>query len=208
MHTNQSDSSHVKAFRSMLEEFHETFKLPIVKSWSECNKDAIPLRINLIAEEFAEYQQAAVRKDILDALGDLTYVVAGTWITIGVFPPDYTEHVALMKTNHKPDLLRPVIAYLTELRKDKLCYMGLTSSTTVLHWQLEHAAFVLGVDLYILMSRIHASNMTKLWSPLDLPNKPDATTAYETKRGYVVKRNLDGKVIKSPGYKPVDLTDL
>jgi hypothetical protein len=199
----------VDEFRSLLVEFHETFKLPIARSWCDARKDAFPLRRNLIAEEFAEYYKATERIDILDGLGDLTYVVFGTYLTYGIFPRTYNYGEPIGKNEHKLDLLPFVNTMLVTLSTGKQCYNGLFNITTVLYWQLESAGFQLGINLLHVVKLIHASNMTKLWTDdiIDSRDKNN-TTAERTPRGWIVKRLVDGKVLKSPNYKPVDLTNL
>ena len=96
----------------------------------------------------------------------------------------------------------------TELKKEALCYTGLLSSTTVLYWKLEEAAYMLGIDLLNVVKLIHTSNMTKLWQDPDLPKIGMENVIYQTTKGCVVKRKSDGKVIKSPTYIPVNLTHL
>ena len=57
---------------------------------------------------------------------------------------------------------------------------------------------------------VHESNMSKLWAPAELQsinqlaNMPKDYTVEKTGVRYIVKRK-DGKVIKSPSYKPADI---
>ena len=57
---------------------------------------------------------------------------------------------------------------------------------------------------------VHESNMSKLWHPAELQsinqlaNMPKDYTVEKTGVRYIVKRK-DGKVIKSPSYKPADI---
>lgn len=57
---------------------------------------------------------------------------------------------------------------------------------------------------------VHESNMSKLWAPAELQsinqlaNMPKDYTVEKTGLRYIVKRK-DGKVIKSPSYKPADI---
>ena len=185
----------------MLEEFHRTFQLPICRTFAEAQASNLKLRHNLILEEYSEYSHAKERVDILDALGDLLYVVAGTWITIGIFPAEYAANPPPTRTNYKIEILPQVSKYLEELRKDHLCYKGLYGSTTPLYWRLETAAYTLGVDLLTVVRRIHASNMTKLWTDKLVAehwtNLPGHAANRVRDNLFVVKRVSDGKVIKS-----------
>lgn len=70
----------------MVRQFHEAFNLPM--------GDELPvptglrhLRSCLLAEEYAEYDQAEDRDDrieIADALADMVYVIYGTALTYGI----------------------------------------------------------------------------------------------------------------------------
>lgn len=57
---------------------------------------------------------------------------------------------------------------------------------------------------------VHESNMSKLWHPAELQmidkleNMPKEHTITKTQNRYIVKRK-DGKIIKSPSYKPADI---
>ena len=198
----------------MLEEFHTTFNLPVCRTFGDCNMANLPLRCTLISEEYSEYHNAKDRINTLDGLGDLTYVAVGTWITLGLMPSDWTGTPnPATKAGNRVELLLPVMAYLTELKKDKLCYKSLYSSETQLYWALENAAYYLNVDLVYLVKLIHESNMTKLWSKDDLVNSARTVTKEDfdftqTPKGWIVKRKTDGKVVKPSSYKPVDLSKL
>lgn len=202
----------VDQYRELLTEFHKTFKVPVCRTWAETDFSNYKLRYNLIAEEYKEYRIAENRVDILDALGDLLYVTAGTWITTGIFPAEVMGNNPPARSELKLDLLPQVTGMLLELSKEKPCYHGLISVTTPLYWRLEAAAYMLGVNLLEVVQRIHKSNMTKLWPEDVLKAKwPDLSSSHiaeNTAKGYIVKRISDGKVIKSPTYQPVDLTDL
>src|ERR1700742_5233933 len=68
-------------------EFHTTFKHPIVKSPAIPSKQRCALRIELLAEELKELQQA-VNDDnlteVADALCDLQYVLSGAILEFGL----------------------------------------------------------------------------------------------------------------------------
>lgn len=68
-------------------EFHTTFKHPIVAEPAIPSKERAQLRIELLAEELKELQEAADNKDIIevaDALCDLQYVLAGAVLEFGL----------------------------------------------------------------------------------------------------------------------------
>ena len=68
-------------------EFHQTFKHPIVDEASIPSKVRSQLRIDLIAEELKELQEAVENNDLVevaDALCDLQYVLAGAVLEFGL----------------------------------------------------------------------------------------------------------------------------
>lgn len=72
---------------SQVAEFHQTFKHPIVTEASIPSKNRSQLRIDLIAEELKELQEAVENNDLVevaDALCDLQYVLAGAVLEFGL----------------------------------------------------------------------------------------------------------------------------
>src|ERR1700743_3234775 len=68
-------------------EFHQTFKPPIVNQPAIPSKERCALRIELLAEELKELQQAVDDNnlvEIADALCDLQYVLAGAILEFGL----------------------------------------------------------------------------------------------------------------------------
>lgn len=68
-------------------EFHSTFKHPIVQEAAIPTKERSQLRIDLIAEELKELQEAVNNNDLVevaDALCDLQYVLAGAVLEFGL----------------------------------------------------------------------------------------------------------------------------
>jgi len=69
-----------------VEEFHKLFKIPILEEPTIIPQDRFNLRIALIEEELSELQDAYAAGDkveILDALGDLRYVLDGAILELG-----------------------------------------------------------------------------------------------------------------------------
>lgn len=202
-------------YKQMLVEFHTAFKLPIARSFAEADSKNCPLRINLLAEEFQEYRNAKERVEIIDALGDLCYVTIGATLTVGVTPLDLPKALEVIPNKGvlpKLDITMSVVALIRKLEQPVLCYRGLLDTLTKLYFNLEQASWALGFDLLTAVRLIHASNMSKLWtkeeirSIQDTPDLFSITSSLEGK--YIVKRTSDGKVIKSPGYSPVELSAL
>jgi len=72
---------------SQVAEFHQTFKHPVVAQASIPSKVRSQLRIDLIAEELKELQEAVDNNDLVevaDALCDLQYVLAGAVLEFGL----------------------------------------------------------------------------------------------------------------------------
>lgn len=72
---------------SQVAEFHKTFKHPILEQATIPAKERCQLRIDLIAEELKELQEAVNENnmvEIADALCDLQYVLAGAVLEFGL----------------------------------------------------------------------------------------------------------------------------
>ncbi len=67
--------------------FHRTFKHPILSSPAIPDQKRCALRVELIAEELREFQEAIEEKDIVaiaDALCDIQYVLSGAVLEFGL----------------------------------------------------------------------------------------------------------------------------
>jgi len=67
--------------------FHHTFQHPVLDSPQIPNEKRCRLRVNLIAEELKELEQAIADKDIVeiaDALCDIQYVLSGAVLEFGL----------------------------------------------------------------------------------------------------------------------------
>lgn len=72
---------------SQVAEFHKTFKHPILEQATIPAKERCQLRIDLIAEELKELQEAVNENnmvEVADALCDLQYVLAGAVLEFGL----------------------------------------------------------------------------------------------------------------------------
>lgn len=72
---------------SQVAEFHKTFKHPILEQATIPTKERCQLRIDLIAEELKELQEAVNDNnmvEVADALCDLQYVLAGAVLEFGL----------------------------------------------------------------------------------------------------------------------------
>ncbi len=72
---------------SQVAEFHQTFKHPIVAQPALPSSSRSQLRVDLLAEELRELQEAIASNDlteVADALCDLQYVLAGAVLEFGL----------------------------------------------------------------------------------------------------------------------------
>lgn len=68
-------------------EFHQTFRLPVLTTPTIPPSERCQLRVNLLAEELTELEQAIADQDLVeiaDALCDLQYVLSGAVLEFGL----------------------------------------------------------------------------------------------------------------------------
>lgn len=76
-----------KTTLDMVQEFHETYGLPVESAPNISDSKTNALRINLLAEEVEELKEALEQGDIvetLDALTDIQYVLDGAYLSFGL----------------------------------------------------------------------------------------------------------------------------
>jgi predicted HAD superfamily Cof-like phosphohydrolase len=76
-----------KTTLEQVQEFHETYGLPVEATPKIDDEKTNALRINLLAEELDELKEALAAGDIvevLDALTDLQYVLDGAYLSFGL----------------------------------------------------------------------------------------------------------------------------
>jgi len=76
-----------KSTLEMVQEFHETYGLPVEGEQTLSSEKTQALRINLLAEELDELKEALKDNDpveTLDALIDLQYVLDGAFLSFGM----------------------------------------------------------------------------------------------------------------------------
>jgi predicted HAD superfamily Cof-like phosphohydrolase len=73
--------------QQMVQEFHETFDIPVESIPMIPSEKVKSLRVKLIQEELNELEEALDNNDMVevaDALGDILYVVFGSAVSIGI----------------------------------------------------------------------------------------------------------------------------
>ena len=76
-----------KSTLERVQEFHETYGLPVLSAPDISDEKTNTLRINLLAEELDELKEALAAGDmveVLDALTDLQYVLDGAYLSFGL----------------------------------------------------------------------------------------------------------------------------
>ncbi len=76
-----------KSTLDQVQEFHETYGLPVAGEQTLADEKTRQLRINLLAEELDELKEALEQGDMvetLDALIDLQYVLDGAFLSFGM----------------------------------------------------------------------------------------------------------------------------
>ena len=76
-----------KTTLEMVQEFHETYGLPVESEQTTGSEKTKELRINLLQEELDELKEALKNNDMqetLDALVDLQYVLDGAFLSFGM----------------------------------------------------------------------------------------------------------------------------
>lgn len=101
-----------KTTLDQVQEFHETYGLPVLDVPNISDKKTNELRINLLAEELDELKDALEQGDMvetLDALIDLQYVLDGAFLSLGMahlktpaFDEVHRSNMSKLGTDGKP----------------------------------------------------------------------------------------------------------
>lgn len=177
-----------------VQEFNDTFGVVTrTKGGSDERKVRVreaKLRFKLIKEEFEELLDAVDDCDIVevvDALGDIRYVVIGAAQAFGIVRA--TQDIYWSDTNdYKSELASPEIQDQT-LKLLRLAILRNDADSTaqvlaLILKMVDDAAEFFGVNLASIVDAIHESNMSKLAAD-----------------GSVIRREGDNKVLKGENYK-------
>jgi predicted HAD superfamily Cof-like phosphohydrolase len=153
-----------------------------------------------------QYRDEDIAK-IADDLGDICYVVVGTAVSfkdlsLNCYSP-FEKHEASSTT---------LLLYYGYLYTEFYSVASLENRVRNIHENLYKLLELLynlanqfSLNLQIIFDEVHRSNMSKLWKYTELSDADFNTCTYyqvrETNR-YVMKRDQDGKIIKSPSYSP------
>ncbi|MCC6597358.1 MAG: nucleoside triphosphate pyrophosphohydrolase family protein [Alphaproteobacteria bacterium] len=91
-----------KTTLEQVQEFHETYGLPVESTPKINDAKTNALRINLLAEELDELKEALEQGDIvevLDALTDLQYVLDGAYLSFGLHAVKQTAFNEVHRSN-------------------------------------------------------------------------------------------------------------
>lgn len=196
----------------MVREFHTTFRQAAPRGFTDAKDATAELRFKLIEEEYKEWQAATpMSHELLDALVDLEYVVAGSFVGLGLAFEDPHRTYSLVLTNRKNPIDHYVAMALSALVVRPLCPRRLTDSLSDLLAWLDYCGRLNGFDMDTAFNIVHKANMSKLWkthqlTPLNKPADLGGTYMVNAIDGTVLVHNKAGKVLKPPGFVPPDLT--
>ena len=131
-----------KTTLEQVQEFHETYGLPVEAAPKIDDEKTNALRINLLAEELDELKEALAAGDVvevLDALTDLQYVLDGAYLSFGLhavktaaFDEVHRSNMSKLGEDGKPirrpedgkvmkgpNYFKPDIAQFVQSKKDK-----------------------------------------------------------------------------------------
>lgn len=190
----------------MVREFHTTFRQAAPRGFTDAKDATAELRFKLIEEEYKEWQAATpMSHELLDALVDLEYVVAGSFVGLGLAFENPGRVYKQELTNRKHPIDHYVAMALSALVVRPLCPRRLTDSLSDLLAWLDYCGRLNGFDMDTAFNIVHKANMSKAnWTMTDI--RPPDTTEDRLPNNRIVVYNKAGKVLKPPGFVSPDLT--
>lgn len=205
----------------------------VIKDISEAfipntNKDTFNKAFNLIVSEYHELEKAIQdnnKAEILDALGDIIYLLYGLATRMGVYCDSFLSSNTISSPNWNQNILKTVYPSITRLgffvgHPDEM--RGCVIRALIVCFEILSN---LGVDYYEVVSRIHERNMHKFadteeeahasvehyktWvsNTGESYKTPSYRLAPDGKR-WVIYDIETKKVLKVKGWIPPDLSDL
>lgn len=202
-----NEISNLVSTLSLVGDFCSKFDVYVPMTWDDSRDDSRALWANLISEEFIELTEATTRIDRLDAMCDLLYVAQGAVLSVGLRGDAYKTFGI-----NKP-LTKAVTDAVFQLRKTSPCQAGCRNDTTSLAVTMLRAGNAMFTPEKFIgaFTAVHENNMAKLWTEDDLKHLPADCTQKPKVLGlnnvrFLVRRKEDGKIMKPPQHKKVDLT--
>jgi hypothetical protein len=202
-------------YLNLVEEFHQAFHYcyPSPTSPELTDKARNELRLKLLREEIKETNaaiKAADRIGILDGLCDYQYVLSGAILALGM--RQECEEFGLIRVS-SPFTPSTHLGVWEEILEMGL-HAGHVTLTTAGLSMLQSLTFKcvreLGFEAVFdeAFKSVHESNMSKLWRREDAKQMEivGGYTCQQTEGVMVIVKRADGKIMKSPTYKPVDLS--
>jgi len=191
--TAYGNHAHPFHYIDKVAEFHQRFKV---------EPGNMELRKALILEELKELQQAVKqdsRKDIVDGLCDVIYVVAGTQLaqrfgavnTMWWVP--FTKEIAAQELESTCAQIEQPVGNADAMHPNSLAVM-----IKACHY----IADVYNIDIWTNFMLVHENNMSKTWTEEQVKALP-ADCAYgitPTEDGRYIIKSPAGKVLKPPGH--------
>lgn len=199
--------------------------------------DIVSFCIKLIREEVRELRDSITQGDfveMIDALGDILYVVYGMCCRIGyvptprdnslVFPASHVNKNIISENSELVHYYLKCISDYTEkvaeasVSDEPLSIHTVTSCLESIVSYVRALTAVTGVDLQQVFTLIHENNMSKMCKTEEeaklTVTKYQESGTYDTptyrkspdNSHYVVFNDSDKKVLKAAGYMPVDLS--
>jgi predicted HAD superfamily Cof-like phosphohydrolase len=113
-------------------------------------------------------------------------------------------------TDFAPHILTQNLDFCFIKRKDgkSVDLVGVADALADIDYVNQGAAVAYGLDLEPFQDEVHSSNMTKLWKLEEVSGTPALNIIRVPDKGdgrVCIVRNADGKVLKSPSYRPANL---
>jgi predicted HAD superfamily Cof-like phosphohydrolase len=170
----------------LVTEFHRAFGQPIRTRPTVVSQDEFNFRARLLKEESGEYAEAYEAGDIVSMAGelsDIVVIVTGTSLVFGLDLEHLVRSYKALNNWTLTDAVHSAIGPFTtldEFGRTLAAVMVLTCEEADRH----------GIPLQPVLCEIHAANMTKLGD-----------------NGTVLLRE-DGKVLKSPNFRPPNVAPI
>lgn len=194
----------INSWQDMVHEFHIVCERPVgnYAKPKDLSGELLELRIGMLLEEHQETMDAhtiCALVSTVDGLCDLAYIVLGGFCAAGKVCRN--RFALLLNTTRFrgwtgfTSTLNREVRLLSEMTRGAAAFMQqcLDQRVPFKRWdlldavmvQLAHTCSATGLDIRPLFAEVHANNLTKKGGPV-----------------------VNGKLMKPPGYKPVDLRPL